>query len=61
VTLSSSTPNEVELDINKSISTSSPTYGDTYWGIAVPVTITLAGSYEGLNTFTAVTAEALDW
>lgn len=59
--LSSSTVTQLELDVNKSTSTSSPNSGITYWGIAVPITITLAGSYEGLNTFIAVTAEAIDW
>ena len=59
--LSSSTDQEVELDIAKTTSTSSPNNGITYWGIAVPATITLAGNYNGLNTFLAVTAEAVDW
>lgn len=59
--LSSTTNQEVELDVNKTTSTSSPNVGDTYWGIAVPISITLAGSYEGLNTFIAKTAEAIDW
>jgi hypothetical protein len=60
-TLSSSTANEVELDIAKPTSTTTPTEGLTYWGIAVPATITLAGNYSGLNTYFAVTAEAADW
>jgi hypothetical protein len=51
----------VELDVNKSTSTSTPNEGVTYWGIAVPISITLAGNYNGLNTFTAVTAEPGDW
>lgn len=59
--LSSSTQNEVELDIRKGTSTSVFNEGITYWGIAVPISITLAGNYQGLNTFTAVTAEAADW
>ncbi len=59
--LSSTTPAEVELDINKSTSTSTPTSGITYWGIAVPSSITLAGAYTGLNTFYGVTAEPGDW
>jgi hypothetical protein len=59
--LSSTTPQEVELDILKSTSTSSPQQGSTYWGIGVPITITLAGSYQGLNTLIARTAEAIDW
>lgn len=59
--LSSSTPKELELNVPKSTSTSSPNSGITYWGINVPITITLAGSYTGLNTFTAVTGEASQW
>lgn len=61
VTLSSTTPAEVELDVLKTTSTSSPEAGVTYWGIGVPISVTLAGSYQGLNTFTAVTAEPEDW
>lgn len=61
VILSSSTVNEVELDIVKTTSTSTFETGDTFWGIAVPGTITLAGSYRGLNTFYAVTSEADEW
>lgn len=61
IALSSTTNQEVELDVNKTTSTSTPNTADTYWGIAVPVAITLAGSYQGLNTFTARTAEAIDW
>ncbi len=61
LTLSSSTLQELELDVLKSTSTSSPASGVTYFGIEVPISITLAGSYEGLNTFVAKTAEAIDW
>ncbi|MEM9336465.1 MAG: hypothetical protein AAGA35_01245 [Patescibacteria group bacterium] len=61
INLSSSTANELELNLNKTISTSSPALGLTYWGIAVPGTITLAGSYLGLNTFSAIRAESADW
>jgi len=59
--ISSTTDAEAELNINKTTSTSTFQTGVTYWGIAVPASITLAGSYTGLNTFTAVTAEANDW
>jgi len=59
--LSSSTNQEVELNVLKTTSTSTPAQGTTYWGIAVPIAITLAGSYQGLNTFTAKVAEAIDW
>ncbi|MCA9366653.1 hypothetical protein KC887_00105 [Candidatus Kaiserbacteria bacterium] len=61
VILSSSTPNEVELNIRKSTVPALTATGTTWWGIAVPITITLAGNYQGLNTFSAVTAESVDW
>lgn len=63
ITLSSSTYQEVELDVNKTTSTSSASWqsGQTYWGIAVPIAITLAGNYTGLNSFIAITAEKEDW
>ena len=54
-------PAEVDLDVNKPTSTSTPTSGQTFFGIAVPQAITVAGSYTGLNTFLGVTAEAIDW
>lgn len=59
--LSSTTWQEVELDVNKTTSTSTPNEGTTYWGIAVPITITLAGNYQGMNTFMGRVAEAADW
>lgn len=59
--LSSTTPQELELNVNKSISTSTLQTGVTYWGIAVPGTINVAGDYTGLNTFGAVVAETIDW
>jgi hypothetical protein len=61
IPLSDSVSAELELDVLKTTSTSTPQQGITYWGIAVPVSITLAGQYTGLNTFTAVTAESEDW
>lgn len=57
VALSSTTYQQIELDVMKTTATSSPSQGISYWGIAVPISITLAGSYEGLNTFTAVRSE----
>jgi len=59
--LSSTTPTELEINIPKTTATSTPQNGTTYWGIAVPVSITLAGSYQGLNTFTAVIANPANW
>lgn len=59
--LSSSTVQQLELNVAKTISTTTPSAGTTYWGIGVPGTVTLAGSYTGLNTFYAVMAEPGDW
>ncbi len=59
--LSSSTPQLLELRVPKSTSTVTYTQGVTYWGIAVPGAITLAGAYTGLNTFYAVTAASSTW
>lgn len=61
LTLSSTTNQELELNVKKSTSTTVFQTATTYWGIAVPSDITLAGDYRGLNTYTAVTAEAADW
>ncbi len=51
----------VPIHIPKTIATSSPSNGSTYWGIAVPVTIQLSGAYTGQNTFVAVKSDALYW
>ncbi|MCA9366448.1 hypothetical protein KC722_02610 [Candidatus Kaiserbacteria bacterium] len=59
--LSSTTPQELELNVLKSQATSTQATGITYWGIAVPGTITLAGLYTGENTFTAVASEPAEW
>ncbi len=59
--LSSSTPQLLELKVPKTASTTNPNTGVTYWGIGVPGTITLSGSYTGLNTFYAVTSSSTDW
>lgn len=57
----SGTDQTLELNVNKTTATSTPVQGVTYWGIAVPAAITIAGSYTGLNTFSAITAQAEDW
>lgn len=59
--LSSSTPQLLELRVPKTTSTSTPNNGVTYWGIEVPIAITTAGAYTGLNTFYAVTSGAAFW
>lgn len=59
--LSSSTPQLLALKVQKTTATTTPNTGVTYWGIEVPVSITLAGAYTGLNTFYAVISSSTDW
>ena len=59
--LSSTTPQEIELNVPKSIATTTPTTSSAYWGIRVPGTITYAGSYTGENTFTVILGEFAQW
>lgn len=59
--LSSSTPQFLALKVPKTTSTTTPNTGVTYWGIEVPIAITVAGAYTGLNTFYAVTSSSTDW
>jgi hypothetical protein len=59
--LSSTTFATVEIDVPKTTSTSSPEIGDTYWGIAVPSVVTVAGDYTGMNSFQVRTAQEGDW
>lgn len=59
--LSSTTPAILDINILKTVSTSTLQFKDTFWGIAVPASITYAGSYEGQNTFTAVLSDPAQW
>lgn len=59
--LSSTTQNELELNVYKSTSTTQQAEGYTYWGIDIPDTLTLAGAYKGENTFYGNVAEPADW
>jgi hypothetical protein len=61
VALSSTTQQELEVNIPKSTATSTQATGDTVWGILVPGTLTLAGNYKGENTFTAIVGESQFW
>jgi hypothetical protein len=61
VSLSSTTPFQLEINVPKTTSTSTFASRQTYWGIQVPGSITLAGSYTGLNTFMVNTSEPLEW
>ncbi len=54
-------PATLLIQIPKPTSTSTPTSGTTFWGIAVPGTITLAGSYTGRNTFTGAVSTPSAW
>ncbi len=56
-----STPATLLIQIPKPTSTSTPTVGVTYWGVAVPASITLAGSYTGQNTFTGQSSAPGTW
>lgn len=59
--LSSTTQQLLELRVPKTTSTSTPEEGVTYWGIEVPIDITVAGAYTGLNTFYAITSSSTHW
>ena len=58
---SSTTPRDVAIRVPKTTSTSSPQEKDTFWGIAIPIAITLAGNYTGENTITAKVSNFLFW
>ena len=51
----------VTLQVPKSTATTTQEEGDIYWGIEVPSSITLAGSYTGQNSFVAVASQATSW
>jgi hypothetical protein len=59
--LSSTTPQLVDINVLKSTSTSTQASANAYWGIRVPGTITYAGNYTGQNTFYAVLSNPAQW
>lgn len=59
--LSSSTVQEIEVNVPKSTSTSTQATNNAYWGIRVPASVTFAGFYYGQNTFYAVSGESANW
>jgi len=59
--LSSTTPAELEINVQKSTSTITQQSGVTFWGIEVPISITLSGAYTGENTFLGKTGEPSEW
>jgi hypothetical protein len=59
--LSSTTQKLLDLNVAKSISTSTAASKNTYWGIHIPITLTLAGAYKGENTFYAAVSAPSQW
>lgn len=59
--LSSTTPIELAINVPKSTATSTQETGQTYWGIEIPSTITLAGAYTGENTFFGAVSNPSNW
>jgi hypothetical protein len=59
--LSSTTQKLLDLNVRKSTSTTFQAPGITYWGIEVPATLTLAGTYTGENTFYGVVSAPGQW
>lgn len=57
----STTPTEVLVNVPKPTSTSSPVSRETYFGILIPASITLAGSYSGQDTITAKKSSPSNW
>lgn len=60
-TLSSTTVKELEINVPKSTATATQASSTTYWGIAVPSSITFSGVYTGENTFMGVVGEPSEW
>jgi len=60
-TLSSTTQKLLDLNVLKSTSTSSPAVGVTYWGIHIPLSLTLAGAYTGENTIMMALSDPSQW
>ena len=49
------------LHVNKTTATATPQSKTNYWGILVPGTITLSGSYVGRNTIIGVASPSTSW
>lgn len=57
----STSPTFVNVDILKTTATNTPESDDTWWGIAVPSSVTFAGDYIGRNYIDAVVAPSGEW
>ena len=51
----------LNLQVPKSTSRFAAADGNVYWGIAVPMSIEVAGAYTGQNNFMAVVSDATTW
>ena len=61
VALSSTTIQEIEINVPKSTSTSTQASNSAYWGIRVPISVSYAGDYYGNNVFYGKVGESIDW
>ncbi len=57
----STSPRAILLNVPKTTSTSTIQTRNTFWGIAIPSTITQSGSYQGQNTITAKKSSSANW
>ncbi len=57
----STSPTSVLVNVPKTIATSSPAERHTWFGISIPISITLAGSYSGQDTITAKKSNPASW
>jgi hypothetical protein len=58
---SSSSPYSLLINIQKTTATSSPQNKNTYFGIQIPIAITVAGSYTGQDTIVGKVSDAANW
>jgi hypothetical protein len=57
----STTPISVGIHVQKTTSTSTPQQKNTWWGINIPSSLTLAGDYRGQDTIIAQKSAAANW
>jgi len=51
----------LNLNVKKTTATGTPQTADVIWGVNVPATITLSGSYTGRNTIVGIKGNAQEW
>lgn len=59
--LATTSTTTLQIDVLKPTATSTFPSAETYWGIAVPGTITYAGAYTGENTYYVVLSDPSQW